>query len=103
MIGEGVLAAMTGAGHVNREGTAGVCDGGREFWIAGDAFAETGWLAGGEVDVAACATPEGGADADVVGAGVSSSSSGPWVVSRRRFRPREELALSPKAVALIRI
>lgn len=31
MIGEVVLAAMTGAGHANRDGTAGACDGGREF------------------------------------------------------------------------
>jgi len=75
---------MTGAGHDKREGAAGVCDGGREFWIAGDAFAEAGWLIVGEVDVAACAIPEGAADADVEGAGVPSSS-GPWVVSRRRF------------------
>jgi hypothetical protein len=71
---------MTGAGHAN----AGVCGGGCEFWIAGDAFADTDWLIGGEVDASACVIAEGGADADVAGAGVPSSS-GPLVVSRRRF------------------
>ena len=40
MIGDGVLAAITGAGHAIWEGAAGVCDGGCAFWITGDAFAE---------------------------------------------------------------
>jgi hypothetical protein len=76
MIGEPVLAAMTGVGHAN----AGVC----KFCIAGDAFADADWLIGGDVDASACVIAEGGADTDVAGAGVPSSS-GPLVVSRRRF------------------
>jgi len=79
MIGEAVLVAMTGAGHTN----AGACDGGCEFWIAGEAFTDTDWLIGGDVDASAWAVAEGGADTDVAG-GVPSSS-GPLVVSRRRF------------------
>lgn len=84
MIGEGVLVAITGAGHAIREGAAGVCDGGSAFWIMGDAFAEADWLTDGEMDASACATPEEGADTDAPGVGVPSSSC-PWVVSRRRF------------------
>lgn len=47
-------------------------------------------------------TPDVGADADVVAAGVLSASI-PCVEPRRRFWPRVELALSPRAVALISI
>lgn len=69
--------------------------------MAGEACVEADWLIGGDVDVPpACALVEGGAVVEAVGV---SSSSSPWVFSRRRFWPRVELAFKPIAVALIKI